>query len=70
MKIKKISVSVGLTQNMGDFESLRTDFFVEAELDEDEDVGAAHEKLVKAAKRKLIEQADSAYAAVRKYLDQ
>lgn len=69
MRIKKLVVSVGLTQNLGNYESARSDFSVEVELDEGEDVAVAHEKLVKAAKRRLLEQAQSVAESATRYLD-
>ena len=36
MEVTIVRVNVGITKNMGNYESLRIDYAVEAELDEDE----------------------------------
>ena len=47
MKVKTVTVSMGRTVNMGNYESARWDFSMEAEVDEGEDVEKVKKDLAK-----------------------
>lgn len=54
MKVTKISVEYGRTVQPRDYESIRTNYRVEADLAEDEDVSASLDKLYVSLRTKVI----------------
>ncbi len=53
MEIKKVSASLGLTMNLGNYESARVDFSAEAEVDKEDNVDQTYDKLVDLLQRRL-----------------
>ncbi|TXH50604.1 MAG: hypothetical protein E6Q97_20230 [Desulfurellales bacterium] len=64
MTIRKVSVSVGLTVNAGNYSSGRIEMTAEADLDPGEDDAAAHQALTQALKQRVrVEATDAARIA-------
>ena len=69
MHISKLTVSGGITVNMGNYQSFRADLSAEATLDPDDDVREVHQKLTESVKKRLVVQAKRMDEEVFGYLE-